>query len=138
VPTGLVEALGGLRGRPLQVGWAADGFPIYVDPAARPGWRLRAQRDPGGPGGRPDGTYSLDFEFVRGLGDLDECNGRQGSTAEFPEGTYHYVVTAAFPFVSRCFVGAPDGSFVKQGMGPGAGPPGGGAGPGGRRPPPPR
>jgi hypothetical protein len=129
VPTGLVEKLGG-KGR-LLVGWAADGFAIYVDETARSSWRLKAERDPGGPGGRPDGTYSLDYEYVRGLGDLDECNGREGVTTEFPQGTYHYVVTAKFPHVPRCFMGTADSSFVKQG-----GPPPGG--PGGRRPPPPR
>jgi YHYH protein len=127
VPTGLVDKLGG-KGR-LLIGWAADGFAIYVDETARPSWRLKAQRDGGGPGGRPDGTYSLDYEYVRGVGDLDECNGREGATAEFPQGTYYYVVTAKFPHVPRCFMGTADASFVKQG-----GPPPGG--PGGRRPPP--
>jgi hypothetical protein len=123
VPTGLVEKIGGKR-KPVLIGWAADGFAIYFDEAARPSWRLKAERDPGGPGGRPDGTYSRDYEYVRGLGDLDECNGREGVTAEFPQGAYYYLVTAKFPFVPRCFMGTADASFVKQG------------GPGGRRPPP--
>lgn len=130
VPTGLVEKLG-VKGWPVLVGWAADGFAIYVDDTARSSWRLKAQRDAGGPAGRPDGTYSLDYEYVRSLGDLDECNGREAVTAEFPQGAYHYVVTAKFPHVPRCFMGTADASFVKQG-----GPPPGG--PGGRRPPPPR
>lgn len=115
VPTGLVDKLVG-KGR-LLVGWAADGFAIYVDETARPSWRLKAQRDPGGPGGRPDGTYSLDYEYVRGLGDLDECNGRE------EQGTYYYVVTAKFPHVPRCFMGAADSSFVKQGGPPPGRPP---------------
>ena len=130
VPVGLVEKLGA-KGKPVLVGWAADGFAIYVDETARSGWRLKSQREAGGPGGRPDGTYSLDFEYVRGLGDLDECNGREGVTAEFPQGAYHYVITVKFPHVPRCFMGTADASFVKQG-----GPPPGA--PGGRRPPPPR
>lgn len=130
VPTGLVEKLG-VKGWPVLVGWAADGFAIYVDDTARSSWRLKAQRDAGGPAGRPDGTYSLDYEYVRSLGDLDECNGREAVTAEFPQGAYHYVVTAKFPHVPRCFMGTADACFVKQG-----GPPPGG--PGGRRPPPPR
>lgn len=129
VPTGLVDKLGA-KGRLVLVGWAADGFAIYVDETARSSWRLKAARDPGGPGGRPDGTYSLDYEYVRGLGDLDECNGREGATAEFPRGAYYYVVTAKFPYVPRCFIGTADASFVKQG-----GPQPGGL-PGGRRPPP--
>ena len=134
VPTGLLDKIGG-KGKPVLIGWAADGFAIYFDEAARPSWRLKAQRDPGGPGGRPDGTYSKDYDYVRGLGDLDECNGREGVTAEFPQGTYYYLVTAKFPFVPRCFMGAADASFVKQGGPPPGGPQGG---PGGRRPPPPR
>lgn len=127
VPTGLLGTLGRRTGG-YMVGWAADGFPIYVDESLRPSWRLKAIRDPGGPPGKPDGTYSLDYEFVRGLGELDECNGRDGATPEFPKGTYYYVVTDRFPHVPRCFMGTPDGSFVKQG-GPHAG-----GGPG-RRPP---
>ncbi len=139
IPVGLVE-LQGRREGPVLVGWAADGFPIYVDGAARPGWRLKTTRDSGGPGGRPDGTYTRDYEYTAGAGDLDECNGRQGATPEFPKGTYHYVITARFPFVPRCFAGTADASFVKQGGAhtggrprPGGGP---GGGPGG--PPPPR
>ena len=98
---------------------------------------MKAARDAGGPPGRPDGTYSRDYEFAAGSGDLDECNGRTGRTEAFPGGTYYYVVTAQFPFVPRCFAGTPDASFVKQG-GPhrGGSPPG--RPPGGRPPPPPR
>jgi hypothetical protein len=142
VPTGLVQASGGRT--PLLVGWAADGFPIYVDERARPSWRLKGERDAGGPGGQPDGTYARDYEYARGQGDLDECNGRSGTTTEFPQGTYYYVVTVKFPHVPRCFVGMADQSFVKQGGPvPGrGGPPGGGPPgdrpPGGRPPPPPR
>jgi hypothetical protein len=128
VPTGLVDSLGG-RARPLLVGWAADGFAIYVDDRLQPSWRLKSARDPGGPGGRPDGTYSRDYEFVRGLGDLDECNGHGGATPEFPQGTYYYVATVKFPHLPRCFMGTADASFVKQG-----GPPPGGRPPGGPRP----
>jgi YHYH protein len=115
VPTGLVDKLGG-KGRVL-VGWAADGFAIHVDETVRSSWRLKTQRDPGGPGRRPDGTYSLDYEYVRGIGDLDECNGRE------EQGAYHYVVTAKFPHVPRCFMGTADASFVKQGGPPPGRPP---------------
>ena len=34
-----------------------------------------------------------DWNYVDGLGDLDECNGRFGPTPEYPEGIYHYVST---------------------------------------------
>jgi hypothetical protein len=51
-----------------------------------------------------------------------------GMTLEFPQGTYYYVITGAFPFISRSFRGTPDKSFSKNDH-PN---PGGGAGGGGR------
>ena len=44
-------------------------------------------------GGRSDGTYEQDYEFVGGEGKLDEANGKAGKTAEYPDGTYFYVVS---------------------------------------------
>ena len=138
--------------RMTLVGWAADGYPIYAmngyadprDPKSglkklTPSYRLQKGTRPGtpdGPGGKYDGTFTRDYEYVEGLGDLDECNGREGVTPEFPEGTYYYVLTEAFPQVPRLFHGTPDESFRKAG-GPG-GPPGRGGPPAGRagpRPP---
>ena len=53
--------------------------------------------------------------FIRGLGEFDECNGREGVTAEVRQGAC-YLVTAKFPCVPRCFMGGlPAGS-------PGGGP----------------
>ena len=51
------------------------------------------------------GAFTQDFEYIEGFGDLDECNGREGVTPEFPEGIYYYVVTDDFPFFSRCLKG---------------------------------
>ena len=51
------------------------------------------------------GTFTQDFEYVAGLGDLDECNGRFGVTPEFPNGIYHYYITDAFPYIQRCVKG---------------------------------
>ena len=145
LPSGLVSNLGGDGKTMRLVGWAADGFPIYsayghTDPnnATSPLKKLRSsyklkqgQRD-GGPGGKHDGTFTADFEFVAGAGDLDATNGRFAVTPEFPQGTYAYHITEEFPFIPRSWHGTPDASFYKRGMGPG-GPPGG---PGGRRGPP--
>lgn len=39
------------------------------------------------------GYYIQDYEYVQGLGDLDEHNGRFCSTPEYPNGTYAYFVT---------------------------------------------
>ena len=112
------------RGKPTLLGFAADGFPIYDqwgfgDARRRKGplhsaYRLRhGQRPTGteGPGGRHNGLYTSDYEYVEGLGDLDECNGRKGRTPEYPQGSYYYVLTKRFPHVPRCFRGTPDPSF---------------------------
>ena len=45
------------------------------------------------------GAFTQDYEYVEGLGDLDQCNGRFGVTPEFPSGIYYYVVTDDFPFL---------------------------------------
>ncbi len=55
------------------------------------------------------GTFTQDYEYVAGLGDLDECNGRFGVTPEFPSGIYHYYITDSYPYIQRCIKGT--GSF---------------------------
>jgi hypothetical protein len=146
IPNGLIEKITGQDNskKMILVGYAADGFPVYSQfgyataddrksgiKKMTPGYRLKKGTRPDGPKGTYDGTYLQDFEYVADLGDLDECNGRTGVTPEYPNGIYHYYLTDAFPFISRCFKGTPDKSFQK---GP---PPGGrfGRPPGGRRPP---
>lgn len=138
----------------VLAGWAADGFPIYIqyghsDPNdllspikyMRSGYRLKSGVRPGGnegPGGRYSGIFVQDYEWVEGVGDLDECNGRFGKTPEFPEGTYHYFLTEEFPFIPRNFRGTPDLSFQRGGPGSPGGPGGPLGGPRrGQRPPPP-
>ena len=51
------------------------------------------------------GTFTQDYEYVAGSGDLDECNGRFGVTPEFPTGIYHYYITDTYPFIQRCVKG---------------------------------
>ncbi|MFN7138259.1 MAG: YHYH protein [Limisphaerales bacterium] len=87
-------------------------------------YQLKRSERPNGPGGKHDGTFVQDYEYVAGSGDLDECNGRFGVTPEFPEGTYYYVLTEDFPFIPRKFKGTPDSSFMRKG-------PAGGGRPGG-------
>jgi hypothetical protein len=53
------------------------------------------------------GTFTQDYEYVAGLGDLDECNGRFGVTPEFPNGIYHYYITDGYPYIQRCVKGTP-------------------------------
>ena len=45
------------------------------------------------PIGAPLGAYMEDYEYVPGLGDLDEHNGRFCVTSEYPNGTYAYFTT---------------------------------------------
>jgi len=124
IPLGLVEQLPG-SGRKL-IGYAADGFPIYTQGKEdRSSYRLKSGNRPGGgqgPGGRYDGTYTQDFEFVAGIGTLDEANGRTGIAPEYPEGTYFYVATEEFPFYPRQLKGTPDPSFQRNGPGTGPAP----------------
>jgi len=133
LPTGLIGLLKKRHGKDkmLLIGYPADGFPIYsevghtkADDAASPlkklrssyrlknGWRPTGDE---GPGEKYDGTFVQDFEFIKDSGDLDECNGREGVTSEYPEGTYYYVATDSFPYIPRFFHGKPDASFEKVG-----------------------
>jgi hypothetical protein len=114
------------RGKVMQLGWAADGFPIYGptgytdprDPSSplitlRSGYRLKGGRRPaGGPGGMHDGVFVEDYVWDERQGDLDQANGRFGATPEFPNGTYHYVLTDTFPYIPRFYRGTPHASFA--------------------------
>ena len=115
-----------------QVGWAADGFPIYYkygyeDPLDAKSeiielvssYQLKKGNRSGdgktAPDGKHDGTYVRDFEFIENLGNLDIANGRFGVTPEFPSGTYYYVITDDFPSLPRYFVGTPSKDFAVGG-----------------------
>jgi hypothetical protein len=144
IPVGLIhDTAKDAKEKPMTlVGWAADGYPIYAssgyaeakDPKSglkklKSSYRLKDGTRPAapeGPGGKYDGAFTRDYEYVEGSGDLDECNGREGVTPEFPDGTYYYVLTDAFPYVPRQFHGVPDDSFHKRRGpgGPGGLPPG--------------
>lgn len=130
IPTPLMR-----EDRPTLLGYAADGYPIYgplgyEDPGdstsalitLESSWQLKQQdrpSPPAGPGGTPDGRFTADWEFVAESGDLDRLNGRFAVTPEYPNGVYHYVLTASFPHIPRGFAGTPDISFRRL---PGEGP----------------
>jgi YHYH protein len=136
VPTGLVEVL--YKGEDLMLtGFAHDGFPIYYSKSGKykPSFKLATKSRTGDvctystpktkmnkelKNTNPDGTFVSDWEYVKGLGDLDECNGITVN------GKYMYFVTDTYPYAGRCLMG----EFTEQRpQGP---PPGGG-----QRPPPP-
>jgi len=125
VPVGLIQKTN-YRSKPRLIGLAADGFPIYAPfgyrnpnntksgiKELRPSYRVKKGSRPSGPGGRHDGRFGRDFEYVKDLGDLDRCNGRMGVTPKYPQGVYYYVITSSFPYVPRCWTGSPDASFKK-------------------------
>ena len=103
------------------VAWAKDGFPIYArygytNPTdttsaikvLRGSFQKKATPDAGRPANTttfPMGTFTQDYEYIAGSGDLDECNGRFGVTPEFPNGIYHYYITDTYPFIQRCVKG---------------------------------
>ena len=129
VPTDLIRQRRGW-GKVCLIGFAADGFPMYGpwgyknphDSSSgikllKSSYQLKTgnrPNPPSGPGGKYDGTFEGDFNYVPGLGDLDQANGRYGITPEYPHGTFYYVVTYNFPQISRFFRGTPDHSFYKQ------------------------
>ncbi len=112
-----------------QVGWAADGHPVIYKfgpdqngnmKELLPSFRLKDGERPGdgieAPCGPYTGKYTVDYEYVPGLGDLDECNGIASTiTLETALGTetfdYFYVVTASFPEVGRCLKGSVSPDF---------------------------
>ncbi|MDF1698955.1 MAG: YHYH protein [Saprospiraceae bacterium] len=114
-PTGVIAAFE--KGEDLvHIGFAMDGFPIYYSQsnAYRPSYQLVDEDRKGTDctyeipgvsintdmeGTEPDGTYVLDWEYVSGLGDLDECNGISIN------GEYRYLVTDGYPYIGRCLKG---------------------------------
>lgn len=124
LPVDLMKRLGYQSGdHSPMIGWAADGFPIYVmygykdpmDPKSgiaeqTSSYQLKSGNrpsSPDGPGGKFDGAFVQDYEYIEGSGSLDECNGRFCVTPEFPEGTYAYFLSREWPVIPRAFRGTP-------------------------------
>ena len=127
-PTLFLESLNASDDKMTLIGYAADGFPLYYKygmnstgsvEELKSSYQLKTGDRPGdgntAPCGEYSGIYTADYEFVDGLGDLDECNGTEGVTPEYPNGSYYYVITNDYPFVGRCLVGTPSNDF-KMGM----------------------
>lgn len=99
----------------VHIGFAHDGFPMYFSKSGKykPSYKALDGNREGeectyenphqsmdiSVGGHHDGTYTSDFEYVEDSGDLDECNGIT------IKGSYLYLVTNEFPYVSRCLMG---------------------------------
>ena len=121
MPEGFLDKLGATGNDMVLIGWASDGFPIYArwgydDPDSTDSdirvitssYQLRDNP----PADRPStdlyelGTFTEDWEYQAGSGDLDECNGRFGVTPDFPAGIYHYYATDTYPYFQRCVSGS--------------------------------
>ena len=110
---------------PVQIGWAADGFPILYKygpdgsgaiKKLASSYQLKSGERPGDGDSEPCGTYNgkytNDYEYNAAAGDLDECNGVSRSITIGGETfVYFYVITDEFPIISRCIVGTPNDSF---------------------------
>lgn len=100
------------------IGFAADGFPVFGSyfndggsvRKALSSYQLKTGARPtnvGDPGGSYDDTYRDDYEYINGLGDLDECKGMTVNSV------YGYYVTESYPWVMACIKGTFDTSFNK-------------------------
>ncbi|WP_282121631.1 YHYH protein [Algibacter mikhailovii] len=113
-PTSVIEAFD--TGNDLvHIGFAHDGFPMYYSKsnAYKSSYQLVGGDREGedctytnpkntldiSVDGHHNGTYTSDFEYVEGSGDLDACNGIT------IQGHYMYMVTHTFPYVGRCLMG---------------------------------
>lgn len=100
----------------IHVGFAKDGFPICYSKSGqfKPSFQLATTSRTGDAcsyknpsqgmnkeldGTQPDGTFVSDWDYVEGLGQLDECNGIM------IDGQYTYFVTDSYPYMSRCLKG---------------------------------
>jgi hypothetical protein len=113
------------------IGFAFDGYPIYGPygygnsgylQEMRSSYRLKDGKR--GYGGIDD------WEYVAGLGDLDECNGINSKVKDMVENVYHYHSTKisgsgeiGFPYFILCYSGVPESTNFDQdtGIGPGQG-----------------
>ena len=127
-PTNYLNSLNTSSTTMTLIGYAADGFPVYYKYAyslannAASGvsvmtssYQLKTGYRPGDGSAVPcdiyNGVYSNDYEYINGLGTLDEANGRNGVTPEYPNGSYYYIITDEFPSIPRYLRGIPSEDF---------------------------
>ena len=105
------------------IGFAFDGYPIYGPYGNDSNNQLKEMRS----------SYSLkqgkngyggidDWEYVEGLGDLDECNGITSKVPGIEKEIYHYHASnisgsgeIGFPYFILCYRGIPEMSNMNQG-----------------------
>ncbi len=98
-----------LIGKEPVIGYAADGFQIFYIPGKfKSSWTLKKGQRDKEPFGKYDGSFKEDYEFKKGSGDLDECNGKVFN------GKYRYFATEQFPYFPRCHWGEVSKDFRKK------------------------
>lgn len=99
----------------VHVAFAADGYMIYYSKSGRyaPSYKVGTNNREGAGcsysnpatgdevefGPTKDGSLDVDWEYLEGQGDLDECNGIT------IDGQYIYLMTDEYPYISRCLNG---------------------------------
>ena len=96
------------NGEETLIGYAPDGFKIFYNVREKSSWQLRNGIRSTVPGGKFDGQFEEDFEYVFNSGSLDECNGKKLN------GIYTYFATDTYPFFPRCFKGIINKKFMKR------------------------
>lgn len=92
------------------IGYSADGHELhYVGSKQSSSWQLKNGTRPSAPGGKYDGAYNQDWEYVAGSGSLDQCS---GATVN---GKYVYYATDTYPFFPRCAYGEISSDFAGPG-----------------------
>ncbi len=108
VPTGLISK------DLTHVGYAADGYPIFVsrENKIETSYRLKEGRREDAsvnfPPGTYDGLYLSDYRYVDKAGLLDECNG-----VKVKNKFYIYLITKDAPHLPLCWKGTPDPTFLE-------------------------
>jgi hypothetical protein len=101
---------------PAIIGWAFDGYPIYGNYGYADNGTVKEMTSSYQLKSGKSGAGGIaDYDYVPGLGDLDQCNGKWVVTPEFPNGTYAYFSTRhngaganGFPYFLNCYHGVAD------------------------------
>ncbi len=94
-------------GKGSLIGYAADGCEIhYAGNRQKASYQLKSGNRKSGPGGKHDGTYVEDWQYVANSGSLDQCNGGMLN------GKFVYFATKTYPFFPRCMWGAVSSDFT--------------------------
>ena len=96
------------NGEEILIGYAPDGFKIFYNVREKSSWQLRSGVRSTINGGKFDGQFEEDYEYVLNSGSLDECNGKKIN------GVYTYFATDTYPFFPRCFKGIVNTKFMKR------------------------